>query len=86
MVFFIPKSRLCIMGRMKVYGQHWDLPEASYVENPFKKFLKTVDEEPEHRREKIQPAVDDHGRVEPDDQASRINVPDLQPVLDACTS
>jgi len=72
---------------MKVYGQHWDLPETPFVENPFRKFLNAVDEVPENRRVKIPLAVDDHGRVEQaDDQASRIYTPDLQPVPDACTS
>jgi len=75
------------MGWMKVYGQSWDLPEAPFVENPFSKFLKSEEEVPENRRVKMPPAVDDGGRVEQaDGQASRINVPDLQPVPDACTS
>jgi len=73
---------------MKVYGQHWDLPEAPFVENPFQKFIKAVDDEvTENRRVKIPPAVNDHGRVEQtDDQTCKNYTPELQPVPDACTS
>ncbi|KAL5246368.1 hypothetical protein ACI65C_013776 [Semiaphis heraclei] len=31
--------QLCIMGRMKVYGGSWDLPEAPQIESPFKDYL-----------------------------------------------
>jgi len=28
------------MGRIRVYGEQWDLPEAPVSENPFAKYLK----------------------------------------------
>ncbi|KAF0731998.1 Uncharacterized protein FWK35_00014455, partial [Aphis craccivora] len=40
--------RLCIMGRMKVYGGSWDLPEAPDISNPFQKYI--VDDPPQSPR------------------------------------
>jgi len=38
------------MGRMKVYRQRWDLPDAPYVENPFRQYLRPINE-PEQWRD-----------------------------------
>lgn len=39
-------SRLCLMGRMLVYGGNWDLPEAPHQDNHFREYLITNVVEP----------------------------------------
>ncbi|CAI6377160.1 unnamed protein product [Macrosiphum euphorbiae] len=39
--------KLCVMGRLKVYGESWDLPGSPTIPNSFADFI--VEEEPSSR-------------------------------------
>jgi len=48
---------LTVMGRMKVYGGHWNLPGVRDLPNPFSPYLKNVDQAiPIHTRSVQEPA------------------------------
>lgn len=63
------------MGRMKVYRQRWDLPDAPYVENPFRQYLRPINEPEQWRDPRL--AVDH--RQEPEEQQA-IDIPTRRPV------
>jgi hypothetical protein len=49
------------MGRIKVYGGSWNLPDAPLVEDPFSVYYRSLDAKCERRREaatRVEPPVD----------------------------
>ncbi|XP_029347916.1 uncharacterized protein LOC115034701, partial [Acyrthosiphon pisum] len=65
--------KLCVMGRMKIYGGSWDLPEAPSIPNPFEQFI-VQDPSPSLPRTPMMKPVRHMEVVEPESEPEPENI------------